>query len=55
MVKATASYNMVPIVATGTFWPASTLAAPHTICTGTPSPKSTVVILACRHQDEEHK
>jgi hypothetical protein len=55
MVKATpvASYNMVPIVARY-FFGLHPLAA-HTICTGTPSPKSTVVILACRHQDEEHK
>jgi hypothetical protein len=48
-VKATpvASYN----TAYCCYWyfcPASTL-APHTICTGTPSPKSTVVILVCRH------
>ena len=38
------SYKVVPIVATGTFWPAATLGAPQTICTGSPVPKSTVVI-----------
>jgi hypothetical protein len=45
MVKGTASlsYNTVPIVATGTFCPALTLAAPQTICMGVPVPISTVV------------
>ena len=39
------SNNLVPMVATGTFCPAATLGAPHTIWTGAlPSPKSTVVI-----------
>ncbi len=38
------SYRIVPIVATGTFWPTATFGAPQTICKGCPDPKSTVVI-----------
>ena len=33
-----------PLSATGTFWPTATLGAPHTICTGLPSPRFTVVM-----------
>ena len=40
------SYNVVPIVATGTFCPAATLGAPQTICTGASPPKSTLVIFS---------
>src|SRR5690606_39375897 len=45
MVHASPSgvYRVVPIVATGTFWPTATLGAPHTICKGTLSPTETVV------------
>ena len=33
--------RLVPTVATSTFCPAATFGAPHTICTGSPSPRST--------------
>ena len=36
--------RVVPTVATNTFCPASTFGAPHTICTGSPSPRFTVVM-----------
>ena len=39
------SYKVVPIVATGTFCPTSTLGAPHTICKQSSKPISTLVKL----------
>ena len=42
--ESSPSYKTQPKSATITFCPAATLAAPHTICCGSPLPRSTVVM-----------